>query len=176
MLACPAAGLARLRSRKGRAISISRAGPGDAEALAAMLGALSRETVARRYLTPAAMSPERARAEAARLARPDASRVVLVARAGDGAAPIVAIGELARDGAAPSVAEGAIVVADAYQREGIGRAVADELADAARRAAVSTVRATILAENTAVRRLIASLGRPYTVRHWRGELHVEIAV
>ncbi|HMQ32576.1 MAG TPA: GNAT family N-acetyltransferase [Chloroflexaceae bacterium] len=176
MLASPVPRPARLRTRRGRPISISRAGPGDAEALAAMLGALSPETVARRYLTPGAMHPERARAEAERLARPDAGRIVLVARAGGEAAPIVAVGELARAGAEPAVAEGAIVVADAYQREGIGRAVAGHMADAARDAAVSAVRATVLAENTPVRRLIASLGRPYTLRHWRGELLVEIAV
>jgi RimJ/RimL family protein N-acetyltransferase len=87
----------------------------------------------------------------------------------------VAIAELARERDESTSAEGAIVVADAYQHEGIGHAVAKHMAEAAERAAIRCVHATILSTNTAVRRLIASLGRPYTVRHWRGELQVEIS-
>jgi RimJ/RimL family protein N-acetyltransferase len=166
--------LARFRSRRGRPFTISRAGPGDAEALATMLGGLSAETVARRYLTPCVLPAERARREAERLAHGGQGHIVLVARAEGEAAPIVAVAELARERDEPAAAEGAIVVADAYQHEGIGRAVAEEMAAAADEAAIAKVRATILGTNTAVRRLIASLGRPYRFRHWRGELQVEI--
>lgn len=162
------------RTRRGRPISISRATPGDAPALAAMLGGLSAETVARRYLTPATFAPERARHEVARLLRDDHGHIVLVARAGGESAPIVAVAELAREGGEPATAEGAIVVADAFQNEGIGRAVAERMAAAAGEAAITRVRATIRADNTPVRRLIASLGLPVTMRHWRGELQVEI--
>lgn len=167
---------AHFRSRRGRPFSISQAGPADAEALAAMLGGLSAETVARRYLTPCTLPVERARKEAERLLNRDQDRIVLVARADGAAAPIVAVAELARERDEPATAEGAIVVADAYQNEGIGRAVAAEMAAAADRAAISKVRATVLATNTPVRRLIASLGRPFTLRHWRGELVIEIGV
>jgi protein lysine acetyltransferase len=165
----------QLHTRQGRPISIAPAAPGDAEALATMLGGLSAETMCRRYLTPAVMAPERARVEAERLARSDDDYIVLVARADEAPRPIVAIAELARDQGTPTVGEGAIVVADAYQNEGIGRAVAEQMAAAARNAEISTVRATVLATNTPVCRLIASLGRPFRIRHWRGELQVEIS-
>lgn len=165
----------QLRSRRGRPFSISRAAPGDAPALEAMLTGLSAQTVGRRYFTSARMPAERAHAEAERLARRDDGRIVLVARAGGGAAaPIVAVAELARDRAEPATAEGAIVVADAFQSEGIGRAVAEHMADAAQDAAISRVRATVLAENRPMWRLLKTLGRPYKLRSWRGELQVEI--
>jgi RimJ/RimL family protein N-acetyltransferase len=89
---------------------------------------------------------------------------------------IVAVAELVRYGAEPEVAEGAVVVADAYQGEGIGRAVVERLAAAAEGAAIRRVRATTSAHNTAVRRLIASSGRPYTARFEGAEVLYEVAL
>ncbi|NTU83173.1 MAG: GNAT family N-acetyltransferase [Chloroflexales bacterium] len=163
------------RSRRGRPVQIRRADPEDAEALARMLGGLSVETVTRRYLMPCTMPAERARREAERLARHDDGQIVLVAQADGAAALIVAVAELVRDRGEQGVAESAIVVADAYQGEGIGRQVAACLASEAVGAAIRRVRATLFATNTPVRRLIRSLGRPYTTRHWRGEIQVEFS-
>lgn len=162
------------RSRRGRPIRIRRVAPGDAEALTSMLGGLSVRTVALRYLTPGALHVDQARREAERLARDDDGQIVLVAQAEGGGSPIVAVAELVRERGEPAVAESAIVVADDYQGEGIGRRVAEQLADEAAGADIRRVRATMLAANTPVRRLIESLGRPYTSSHWRGEIQVEI--
>jgi L-amino acid N-acyltransferase YncA len=167
---------ARFRSRRGRAVAIRRAHPDDLIAIAAMIGGLSRQTAERRYLVPRALSAEAARSEAARLTMGHADMIVLVAHAEGEAAGIVAVAELVRDRAEPAVAEGAVVVSDAYQGEGIGRAVAERLAEVAERAAIRRVRATVHAYNTPVRRLIASFGRPYTAQFSGAEVQYEVAL
>jgi RimJ/RimL family protein N-acetyltransferase len=164
---------ASFRSKAGRRLAIRRADGGDTAALATLIGGLSPETVGRRYLMPRVFQREEARREAERLTRPDAGRIVMVAQ-GDG--EIVAVAELARDRATPELGEGAIVVADAYQGEGIGRAVAERMVDVARRAAIRRVRATTAAHNTPVRRLIASLGCPYTARFSGPEVEYEVSL
>jgi RimJ/RimL family protein N-acetyltransferase len=165
----------RFRSRAGRSVAIRRAGPEDVAAIAAMIGDLSARTVERRYLTPRTLSGEAARREAERLTRREAGRIVLVAQE-HGAGRIVAVAELVADRAERHVAEGAVVVADAYQGEGIGRAVVQQMAAAAEGAAISRVRATTHASNTPVRRLIASCGRPYTARFAGAEVQYEVAL
>lgn len=163
-------------SRRGRGLAIRRAGPGDAGAIAAMMGELSAATVARRYLTSRRFGDETARREAERLTRPDARRIVLVAQAPGEAGRIVAVAELVCDHAEPALAEGAVVVTDAYQGEGIGRAVVERLARAAEGTAIRRVRATTSAYNTPVRRLIASSGRPYTARFDGAEVIYELTL
>lgn len=163
-----------VRSRAGRSLAIRPAGPGDTAALAAMIGGLSARSVERRYLTPRVLGADAARREAERLLRDD-GRIVLVAQAHDGGG-IVAVAELVPDRHERGLAEGAVVVADAYQGEGIGRAVLEHMAAAAEGAAISRVRATTHAYNTPVRRLIASFGRPYTARFAGAEVLYEVAL
>lgn len=164
----------RLRSKAGRGFAIRRAAPEDTGAIAAMIGGLSAGTVERRYLTPRRMTGEVAHREAERLTRHDDGKIVLVAQGEAGA--ILAVAELVRDRAEGDVAEGAVVVADDYQGEGIGRAVVERLAADAAGAAISRVRATTKAHNTPVRRLIASSGRPYTARFDGAEVLYEVAL
>ncbi|GAB4450764.1 MAG: hypothetical protein OHK0015_56010 [Chloroflexi bacterium OHK40] len=166
----------RFNSRRGRSVAIRQANPQDAPALAALFGGLSARSVERRYMMPRRLPPELARREASRLTDQRGDRIVLVATTDEEGTPIVAVAELARDGAEPSVAESAVVVADAYQGEGIGRAVLGRLADAAREAAISHMRAITRADNTPIRQLIASSGRPYQARFAGGEVHYEIAL
>lgn len=166
----------RFHSKAGRDVWLRPVTPADAQALASMMIGLSPATVQRRYLTPCALREETARKEAERLTRPDRAGLVMVAQAHGDAGRIVAVAELAQDRAEPGVAEGAVVVADAYQGEGIGRAVVERLATLARRAAIRRVRATTSAHNGPVRRLIASLGRPYTARFAGSEVQYEFAL
>jgi N-acetylglutamate synthase-like GNAT family acetyltransferase len=161
-------------SKRGRPLAIRLADAGDAPALAALLGGLSARSVERRYLTPRVLDEAAARREAARLSGAGAGRIVIIAEAEDAA--IVAVAELARDDAEPAVAESAVVVADAYQGEGIGRAVLARLAAAATGAAISRLRAVTQAHNLPVRRLIASSGRPYTARFVGPEVLYEVAL
>jgi RimJ/RimL family protein N-acetyltransferase len=177
MIAMPAAAPQEgFRSKAGRTLVLRPATRDDRPALAAMMTGLSPATVQRRYLTRGLLREETARREAERLTRPENAGMVLVAQTRDGDSRIVAVAELAQDQAEPGVAEGAVVVADAYQGEGIGRAVVERLATLARGTSIRTVRATTSASNTAVRRLIASLGRPYTARFAGSEVLYELAL
>ena len=162
------------RSKRGRSVAIRSAGPGDAPAIATMIGSLSPHTVQRRYFTSRALTGEAACREAERLTRADVGLIVLVVCAEGDPAQVVAVAELRRDRAEPAVAEGAVVVADAYQGEGIGRAVVERLAEAAASARITRVRATINAYNMPMRRLIASFGRPYSASFAGGDVQYEL--
>lgn len=152
-----------VRSRAGRAVAIRPAEAGDEAALAAMLGGLSPATVERRYFALRRLDSDLARREAARLAHGAGGRIVLVA-AHEVDGQIVGVAEIVPRPGAPGVAECAVVVADAFQGEGIGRAVAAQMAAAAEEAAITHLWAATHAGNARVRRLIATGGRPYTAR------------
>jgi GNAT superfamily N-acetyltransferase len=160
-------------SRRGRSLAIRAVRSEDLPAVAAMLCGLSQRTVERRYLASRVFSKAAAVDEAARITRHGDDRVVLVAHTAGDASAIVAVGELVRDRAEPAVAEGAMLVADAYQGEGIGRALLERLAHAAEGAAINRVRATVSALNRPMRRLLASLGTPYRARAVGGEVQYE---
>ena len=166
--------MALFQSTRGRMLRIRPAMPADATALAAMIGGLSQRSVAMRYLTPRALPPELARREAERLVRESDQQLVLVALDDSGDEQIVAVAELVRDGAEPSVAESAVVVADAYQGEGLGRAIVGRLAQAAAGASIGRIRAVVLGQNMPMRRLIAGLGVPYTSRFVGSEVYYDI--
>lgn len=161
-------------SSRGRMLRIRPAMPADAPALAAMIGGLSQRSVALRYLTPRTLPPELASREAERLARESDQQLVLVALDDAGEERIVAVAELVRDGAEPEVAESAVVVADAYQGEGLGRAIVSTLAQAAAAARIARIRAVVMGQNTPMRRLIAGLGVPYTSRFVGSEVYYDI--
>lgn len=153
----------RFRSRAGRAAIIRPAKAADRAALAAMLTSLSATTVERRYFSFRVLAGAAAEREAARLTRPDGGQLVLVAALDMPGEPIVAVAELVFAGT-PGQAECAIVVADAFQGEGIGRAMARQIVIAAEVAAITRLSATTHAANSRVRRLIATGGRPYAAR------------
>lgn len=134
----------------------------DAPALEAFLGSLSPQTLYRRYFTPLPnMSPARAQAEIARLMA-GAERITLVGRH-LGQPEIAVLVEIAFDPQQPGIAEAAVVVADAYQGQGIGSSVTAALPRLAPDTGVTEVRATALAENRAVGKLFAAIG-PHTAR------------
>ena len=70
---------------------------------------------------------------------------------------LIGVGRFIRDPARPFAAECAIAVGDRYQRQGVGTAIGEALADAARVRGVSEFTATMLAENVAAQRLFARL-------------------
>ncbi|MDB4946592.1 MAG: acetyltransferase, family [Labilithrix sp.] len=70
----------------------------------------------------------------------------------------IGVARLIRSAADPTVAEAAITVADDAQRKGVGVALARELTRAARARGVHTIRAEVLAENTAMRTILEQAG------------------
>jgi protein lysine acetyltransferase len=81
----------------------------------------------------------------------------LVAVDASDASELIGVGRFIRDPARPWAAECAIAVGDRYQGQGVGTAIGEALADAARARGVTELTATMLAENLAARRLFARL-------------------
>lgn len=165
------------RSQRGRTITTRLVTLGDTVLLADLLSNLSARSLFLRYCTPMPrMAPEAVEREAVRMGEVDPGRrlaaVALVRTRGVEQA--IGVAELVRDGSSPGVAELAVVIADAYQREGIGGALCAYLGAAGLRHGITTMRAMALAENTAVRRMISRSGMPYTAETRFGMTTIEI--
>jgi acetyltransferase len=87
---------------------------------------------------------------------------------------IVAVARYVRDTPTSAEAEVAIVVADAWQRAGIGRRLMRELMTAARRAGIRRFRATMMLENGSARQFVAALAPTARGRFVDGKLVVTI--
>jgi acetyltransferase len=166
-------------SERGRPIVNRLAQPGDAGMIAELLAGLSAQSLFLRYCMPMPrMAPEAAAIEAARLGQAHSARqiaAVALARV-QGVDQIVAVAELARDADTPAEAEIALVVADAYQREGIGSALCTYLISAAQREGLAALRVMALAENRAVRRMVARSGAAYTSETRHGMTTIQITL
>jgi acetyltransferase len=165
------------RSARERLIAMGPATPNDSGRIAALLAGLSKQSLFLRYCMPMPrMAPEMVARETARLSQPHSPRQLTVVALASicGVEQVIAVAELVRDAARPTVAEIALVVADAYQREGIGSALCAYLVAAARRQGLAILHATALAENSAVRRMVARSGTPYTSQTRQGETTIRI--
>jgi len=165
-------------SKRGHLIAIRTVTPDDEEDLVRFLHSLSSQSVYLRYGSPQLSVQEAAvRQEAQRLVQRKGRHTVMIAQSEAGSEhPIVAVAELMRNVNQSAVAEIALVVADAYQRAGIGQLLAAQIVADAVQHGVTTLRATALAENTAIRRFIAGFGIPYRSAIHQGELTIEIDV
>ncbi|NJM07615.1 GNAT family N-acetyltransferase [Candidatus Gracilibacteria bacterium] len=142
-------------------LTIRPAQAADIPSVAAFLSGLSQRSLYLRYLMPLpSLALERAVEEARRLCNGERARVTLVALAGD--EQVVGLAELVRDRQDATIAEVAIVVADQYQRVGIGTLLSDRLAAYAPGAQIRIIRAYSLPHNHAVRHLFARSGRPFS--------------
>jgi RimJ/RimL family protein N-acetyltransferase len=135
---------------------------------------LSPETQYRRFL---GIKPELTSADVHYLVDIDgADHVALVATDGD---EIVAVARFVRLHDDPRTAEFAIVVGDAYQRQGLGTELLQRLAGTARRRGVTRFVATILADNLAIHRLMGSVAAAPPLERRLGtvsEVELELAV
>jgi acetyltransferase len=165
------------RSMRGRQIATRPVTPSDAGLIADLLSGLSARSLFLRYCMPIPrMAPEMLAREVARLEQTHSMRqltLVALARVA-GADRIIGVAEMVRDTSSPAIAEIALVVADAYQREGIGSALCANLIAAARPQGMAALRALALAENAAVRRLVARSGAPYTAEIRQGMISIQI--
>jgi acetyltransferase len=84
--------------------------------------------------------------------------LVAETRSSSGQREIIAVGRLSRDRDGRDGAEFALLVADAWQRRGVGRALLGRLVDVARRERVTRVYADILVANVGMQRLCDQLG------------------
>ena len=125
--------------------------PKDREALAAAFERLGQQSRYRRFLSPV---PRLTDAQLRYLTEVDQRDHVALVAVADG--DIIGVARFVRlDG---SDAEPAIAVIDQWQGSGIGTALMAALADRARDQGVKRYRATVLAENEAVLRLLAGAG------------------
>jgi RimJ/RimL family protein N-acetyltransferase len=135
--------------RQADGIALARLERGDGELLRRFFDRLSAETIYRRFFSPLAR-PEQARPE--RLLDLDQrDRVALVGLDRDEIVGVARYFRLADDSA-----EIAVVVADAWQRQGIGSRLLATLADEARRADIHRFRANVQADNRPARDLLRS--------------------
>ncbi len=161
-----------LQSQHRRAYDIRQFGPDDTGLVAEFLSRLSRRTLQLRYLTPRPpMEGDTAWQEALRLSQGDpAPLVAIVATAREqGREQIIGLAELVPDKKNPCMAEVGITVRDDYQCEGIGSSLMKELVSLAQQYGLQTLRFDILAENTAVRRMVTRLKLPHTSQTQYGE-------
>lgn len=143
--------------------------PDDRAALAALPARVSADTSYARFhgvvrvLTPQTLDRlldlEQGRHEA------------VIAEADEG---IVAVARYVRDTPTSAEAEVAIVVADAWQRTGIGRKLMRELMTTAGQAGISRFRGSMLPESASVRQFIAALAPTAPERFIDGKLVVTI--
>ena len=168
---------ALFHSSRGQLIVARPTAPSDASMIGELLAGLSAQSLFLRYCMPMPrMAPETVAREIARLEQANSTRqltVVALASIGD-VEQVIAVAELMRDAGSPDVAEIALVVADAYQRAGIGSALCMYLGTAAQRQGLATLRAMALAENAAVRRMVARSGAPYTAETRQGMTTIQI--
>jgi RimJ/RimL family protein N-acetyltransferase len=137
----------------GREIAIRPIRADDGDRLRASHARLSPESRYRRFL---AAKPELSSADARYLVEIDGSdHFALVATAPDqDGTPIVGVARYIRSPDDREAAEFAIVVADAYQGQGLGTELVARLGDAAVARGVRRFRATMLADNVAIHRLM----------------------
>jgi acetyltransferase len=144
-----------VRLRDGRAVVVRSARPADGEAVQRFVRELSPLARRRRFfgalseLSPAQLD----RLTGAQNPR-DLSLVALSAHAGE--PRIVAMAQYAADD--PGAAEFAVVVADAWQRQGLGARLLEVLLGRAAEAGVQVMNGYALAENAPMLALAARLG------------------
>jgi RimJ/RimL family protein N-acetyltransferase len=141
--------------RIGKLVEIRPIRSDDKELLAAGFRLLSDETRRARFLGP---KPRLSEGELRYFTEVDGQdHVALVAVEAERFRRFVGVGRFVRDRARPDTAEFAIVVGDAYQRQGLGRALAEALAAEAKARGIHRFTALTLSENVGVQKLIGAI-------------------
>jgi RimJ/RimL family protein N-acetyltransferase len=145
----------------------------DKPLLAAGMAALSAESAYRRFLAP---KKRLTAAELQYLTELDfRNHVAYVAVSASDPKTLLGVARWIRSPDEPATAEIAFLVSDRLHGEGLGGALVDALADAARARGIARFAATMLPHNVAAHRLLARLG-PVTTRVDGGmhEVRVEL--
>jgi RimJ/RimL family protein N-acetyltransferase len=144
----------------GLRIAVRPIRPEDKPLLAEGLRHQSAETLQRRFMSP---KPRFTAGELRYLTEVDGvHHVALISfEAGkpqDRTDYVVGVARFVRDGPRPDTAEFAILICDAYQRRGAGRALGGLLIDEARARGITRFTAVTQSDNVPANRLIAALG------------------
>ncbi len=155
----------------GRALTVRHIVPHDTALLVDLFYRMSDRTRTLRFFRPLNCPEDAVWREATRLSNIDPRlEAALVATAHEeGQERAIGVARLVHDPSSPQVAEVAIVVRDDYQAGGVGTTIINLLVQVAQARGITTLRAYMLAENRAVRRLIRRLGLTYTTQTSRGE-------
>lgn len=171
----PQTGLVHWTSKLGVELAIRHITPDDAKLLVELYGRLSPRTLELRFATIMINIPiERVIEESARLAtlNHDHADALIALLNEDGEERIVAVARLA--GADHIQAEFALLVRDDFQGHGVGSYMLDLLFQVALVRGLRYLKASVLAENTAMLRLIRRSGFPYHMHTSHGESDVTI--
>ncbi len=153
------------RLRDGTELMVRPVRPEDEGMLIAFHRTLSETSVRQRYLAPLKLDQRTTHERLIRVCFSDYDRdiALVVEHTPPGGAPeLVAVGRLSRRSTSASDAEFAILVADAWQRRGLGSELLRRIVDIARAERVPRVTATMLPDNTGMIRIASNLG--FTVR------------
>lgn len=147
--------------KDGTRLDIRPIRPDDEPKLAEFHKALSEVSVFRRYFTPMSLESRTRHERLTRMCFIDYDRqMALIAQRLDAEGQpreIVGVGRLIKL-SLTNEAEVATIVTDAYQRKGVGRLLTSGVLAFARDEKVSLLRASVLAENVGMLRLLESLG------------------
>ncbi len=143
------------RLDNGLAVHLRRIRPDDKPLLAAAMKRLSDETARQRFLAPKSALNGTELRYLTEVDFQDHYAVVAVLRESPDA--IVGVARWIRDPDVAEQAEVAVVVGDAFQGHGLGRALGIAVADAARTRGVQRFTATMLSDNVAAERLLAAI-------------------
>jgi GNAT superfamily N-acetyltransferase len=151
-----------VRLDTGVEVTIRPIRPDDKPLLSAGLAALSAESAYRRFLAP---KKQLSAAELRYLTELDfRDHVAFVAVAADDPRRLVGVARWVRSQEDPALAEFAFLVSDHLQGQGLGTALGDALAGAARARGVERFVATTLPHNVPAHRLLAHIGTDLTTR------------
>ncbi len=149
----------------GTQVLVRHIEPADKVRLEVGLRRLSEETIRKRFL---AAKPSLSSSELRYLTEIDGhDHVALVAVRADDPDALIAVARCVRLPEAPDTAEMAIVVADPLQGQGLGRRLAQLLADEARAVGIRRFAATMLGENVAAQRIMQTITERLE-GHWAG--------
>ena len=148
----------------GQTVRLHPIQPDDAPALQRFQTRLSRRSLHYRFFGAVPQLSDR---QARQLAEVDyVNRFAVVALAPEDADEIIGVARFEREAGADE-AEVAIIVADAYQGQGLGRAMLALLLEAARRRNIKRLYGLVLADNARMIQLLRNLGYPYR-QTWEG--------
>jgi GNAT superfamily N-acetyltransferase len=156
--------------RDGRTVTLRPICPEDAEPLQAGLQRLSPESRYRRFLSPIARFSSAQLRYMTDVDHHDHEALVAIAPRGE----LVGVARSIRARPGDSAAEAAVVVADDWQRLGLGKALLAHLADRAREEGVGRFTAVLLSDNTDMLELFEDLGSVRTLRRDPGTIEIEI--
>ena len=166
------------RTLRGQLVVVRQVMAADTFLLAELLCRLSEHASRLRYMRSGRLTAEAIWGEAVRMARGGSiGQKTLVATIRPSQEDeAVAVAELVRDQQDQTVGEIALVVRDDEQQQGIGSFLLWRLIRLAQRNGITSLRASMRAENSAMLRLIDDLGLPYTATTRSGETQVLVQV